>query len=122
MYFTIAVNVVADVDEALGDDAGERGADRGVGDCLHRLGGAGASGFFARGLGLATRGLLVVLLLGDRPFGEETDVSLAVGARPFELLGGARRVRLRLRAREGGGAGVELGEDGPLGDLVAALD
>ena len=94
----------------------------GVGDRLRRLGRARAGGLLARGLGLAARGLLVVLLLGDGPLGEEALVALAVGPHVLQLLGGAGHVRLGLGAREGGGARVELGEERPLRDVVAALD
>ena len=76
----VGVDVVADVHEALGDDAAERGADGGVRDRLHGLGGAHPGGLFAGGLGLAARGLLVVLLLGDGPLGEQARRS--AGSRP----------------------------------------
>ena len=118
----VGVHVVADVDEALGDDAAERGADGRVGERLRGLGGAHARGLLARGLGLAARRLLVVLLLGDGPLGEQADVALAVGPDVLELLGGARHVGLGLGARQSGRARVELGEECPLGDVVAALD
>ena len=80
-------------------------------------------GLLARGLRLAARGLLVVLLLGDGALGEEAHVALAVGAQRSSSCSAALvDVGLRLGARERRRARVELREDGALGDVIAALD
>ena len=115
-------DVLAGLDVALGDHAGEGGADRAVADDLRRRAGARLGGGERQRRRLALVGDLVVLGLADGALLEEPPVALALALGRALRRAGEGGVGLRLGRAEGHRAHVEPGEEIALLHRGAALD